>query len=709
MQSISQTQKKYNRQGLIVQVLLVSLMLLVLINSDNQQLSVLARYSYDFKLQQFAPNHNTTAATRIVIFSLPQSQLENPREIANLLDTLIQKGASLVAFDTVFAETQTAPLIEMPNQQFISQQQLLASKLDKYDGILGFYFLPYKDVQLGQLVMNYSILLDKPQKTPNLTPQTGYITSLPALQLAAQGTGFLDLTADADGVLRRASLLKSYQGQLFPALSLALSMTYQVRSEVDLYTHTLGEHTYIEKIKLLKRQIMTNHQAQVFIPFARNTHTLYPMINSSDLNTAKEQVLAGSVVLLTEEPNKAQQFTTPMKQTLSRTQVQATLVDNLLQGQFVSQLKLAQLSKIIAILVLAILLAIFFAKVRTWKLIALSLILVMFLYLFEVLLFIQGIQFDTSILILYVLLLGGVHLGLHKSVQIQKRQAYQRIFGQSLSTTQIQTLQYVNWHHTQAEYKPLSLLRINYPPWELFLAHLPADKQQHLQYLLLTELTEELVQHSGTLANYHYAGLSAYWGAPIELAQHAQLALACALGMYQRLPAFLQRHKIQLPQAQGLHIGLHESTFLVGDFGSKQYQSYRIKGQGTTIASHLSQLNQQYGTHILASENIYLAAPNYLFRYIDVMPIKNQFIRIYEPLCLRQHQSSNQVAELFAYEQAYKQYLQQKWYSAGVAFDKLIEQYPNSKLYPMYRQRIRSLATINVPANWRGEYPIAEL
>lgn len=708
MQSIYQQQKKQKAQSRFAHLLLFLLFVVLIVVANDGQLNPFARYSYDFKLSQLGMQTKASSPTRIVILRLSKQQINQPQYMAKLLDALVQKGASLVALDMLLTESSKTALIELANGKFISEQQLFASKLAQHDGILGFYFLPHKPLQLGQLVMNYSFLTDKPQKPLNLPSQVGYITSAEPLQLAAQGTGFVNLHPDDDGILRKATLLKTYQGRLFPAFSLALSMTYLVRSQVQLGTRSQGKNTYIEQIQLLQKPILTNHQAQVFIPFSANTSSLYPVIDTRILNTPKEQVLAGSIVLLSQVQTDKRHFHTPTAQTLSSAQVHATLIDGLLHGVFVHQPKLERLIKTLGLLGFGLLFAFWLVRFNLWQILAVNLMSLLLLYVLEFVLFMQSVQVDMSLLMLYVLFVSLMQYVLNKLSRKQQYQYYQSLFGQQLPTAQINQLNKLNWQDTQAQYKPLSLLHVRYAPWEAFLATLPADQQQRLQQLFLTELTDELTQHSGTLANYHYDGLSAYWGAPLELTQHTSLALACALGMVKRLPQFLQTQSLHLAHSQQLQIGLHESTFLVGDFGSRQYQSYRIKGEGTAIALKLSQLNQQYGTEILASENIYLACKRYVFRYIDTLHHKQQFIRIYQPVCLRQKQSNALKAELSDYEKAYKAYLKQRWYGAGVAFDKLIEQHPHNKLYAMYRQRIRQLATQNVPPNWRGNYPLDE-
>lgn len=652
--------------------------------------------------------------TPIFIVLVNEAEAKDNRFMAELLDTIMQQGASLSAFEFVLNETNNSSIIERANGQFISEQQLLAAKIVGHDVVLGFHFLANEPIEAGLLVMNHFIHLNKAKRHPSLIEQRGYITSSPMVQTATQGSGFLNLKPDSDGILRKASLIKSYQGQLFPAFPLALSMTYLVRSGVKLETISLGDKTHVKHIQLAENRYFTDHNAQVLIPFSGNENNTYQSISSQQVLSNPESELAGSIVLIAKAEQQQKRFKTTFGQ-LSSAQVQAKLIDTLLHEEFLYQPAFSKLAKIVGLLLLTIVLSILMPKASPWLIGLLTLGSVGLIYTIEAFLFLKNIQIGMSLIVLFILLIGITQLIIARRFEQEKYLFYQASFGQKIAPSQVKILNKNNWDSNVAEYKPLSLLRIAYPPWEAFVNKQSAEQQQSLQNQFLTAITKELVTHSGTLANYHYDGLSAYWGAPIEEKQHANFAVACALAMQKNLYQLLRTQRVGWPKTKDLQIGLHESTFLVGDFGSQQYHSYRIKGQGLEINLKLSRLNEEYGTQILASERIYLGANNYLFRYIDIVCLDNQntsdtleYTRLYEPICLRKDKIKAITDELKDYEYALGQYLQQRWYAAGINFDKLIEAYPKRKLYRIYRKRVHDLATQQVPKNWRGEYPLTK-
>lgn len=690
-------------------VILFFLFLILVLNDDTYSLTdKLNRQIYDIKTQLLSDVKSTKAKHNIVILAVEESLTRSPFRMAELVDNLMQQGASLTAFSFIINQTSKTRLIKKSTGEYISEQQHLASKIAEHDSVLGFRFLSQAPTEIGQLVISHFIHLDK-NKPLSLKDETGYITNTAKLQTATQGSGFFDLQPDSDGVLRKASLVKSYQGQLFPSFALALSMTYLVHSEVNINTRTLAKNTYPTQITLANKKLMTDSQARVFIPFTGTENQRYPILSSKTLPSQAEEILAGNIVLISKEENLSKKFNSPTGEAINHAQIQATLIDTLLNSEFLYEPTFIKLVKLITLVVLAIALSILMPNLSSLSIMLCAIGFIVILYVIEVILFLQHIQFGMSLISMFVLAMALGQWLIRKEIQKQKDVYYQLNFAQSLPPKQIQLLNKNNWTQTQAQYRPLSLLRIAYTPWAGFISKHSATEQQRLQKEFLTVLTDKLIAYSGALANYNHDGLSAYWGAPIDCKQHSNLAVACALEVQKALQAFLTTQKINLHK-QGLHIGLHESTCLVGDFGSQQYHSYRIKGEGLNINRHISCLNQHYDTQILASESIYLGANDYVFRYIDTVYIpshqSSQTLRLYEPICTRKEQTPKLKKELKDYELALNHYLQQKWYSAGIAFDKLMEAYPNQHLYKLYRKRVHELATQDVPKDWQGEYPL---
>ena len=106
----------------------------------------------------------------------------------------------------------------------------------------------------------------------------------------------------------------------------------------------------------------------------------------------------------------------------------------------------------------------------------------------------------------------------------------------------------------------------------------------------LTEMSDAIMDHGGTLVAYMGDGIMAIFGAPLEQADHAARALAAAQEMLgSRLEAFnewlLATAIADEPIRMG--IGLNSGEVMSGNVGSPNRLEYTAVGDTTNTASRL--------------------------------------------------------------------------------------------------------------------------
>ena len=122
-----------------------------------------------------------------------------------------------------------------------------------------------------------------------------------------------------------------------------------------------------------------------------------------------------------------------------------------------------------------------------------------------------------------------------------------------------------------------------------FSESLPADRVIQAVNYYLSEMTEAILEHEGTLVSYEGDGIMAVFGAPIEQPDHADRGVSTAREMLEvRLPRFNAWLREQdLSQGFKMGIGLNTGPFMSGNVGSERRLEYTVIGDSTNTASRL--------------------------------------------------------------------------------------------------------------------------
>jgi adenylate cyclase len=118
---------------------------------------------------------------------------------------------------------------------------------------------------------------------------------------------------------------------------------------------------------------------------------------------------------------------------------------------------------------------------------------------------------------------------------------------------------------------------------------LEPDQVVELLNRYLSEMSDAIMDHGGTLTAYMGDGIMAVFGAPIVQDDHAQRALAAAREMLDvRLPRFNEWMRSEgLGEGFQMGIGLNSGVLMSGQVGSKRRLEYTAIGDVTNTASRL--------------------------------------------------------------------------------------------------------------------------
>ena len=237
---------------------------------------------------------------------------------------------------------------------------------------------------------------------------------------------------------------------------------------------------------------------------------------------------------------------------------------------------------------------------------------------------------------------------------------------------------------------------------------------QELALLLnqyLTDMTKIVFDHSGTLDKYIGDAVMAFWGAPFVEPGHAIRACRSALQMMSRVAELREQWRTQNKPDLDIGIGLNTGVASVGNMGSELRYGYTAMGDAVNLASRLEGLNKEYRTHILVSETTYAAARDtrLIFRELDLLRVqgKMQPVTIYE--LLASHDTLIDGAgelgarlEMFARGRAC--YQTRQWRESQIIFEKLLERWPDDGPSRTFWKRSQEYLFDEPESNWDGVF-----
>jgi adenylate cyclase len=143
---------------------------------------------------------------------------------------------------------------------------------------------------------------------------------------------------------------------------------------------------------------------------------------------------------------------------------------------------------------------------------------------------------------------------------------------------------------------------------------LTATELAHSLNMYMGKMTDIVFETRGTLDKYIGDAIVAFWGAPLEIGNHAQHAVEGAIRMMDALPAINEEFKkLGRPEFR-VGIGLNSGECNVGNMGSERIFSYTALGDNMNLGARLEGLCKYYDAQILISE--------YTLARIDVTNMK---------------------------------------------------------------------------------------
>jgi adenylate cyclase len=117
----------------------------------------------------------------------------------------------------------------------------------------------------------------------------------------------------------------------------------------------------------------------------------------------------------------------------------------------------------------------------------------------------------------------------------------------------------------------------------------------------LSAMTEIIHEHQGTVDKYEGDAIIAFWNAPLDVPDHALLAVRAALLCQSRLEELRPEFRNRTGHDLYMRIGINTGAAVVGNMGSHQRFDYSMLGDAVNLAARLEGVNKQFGTWTMVS------------------------------------------------------------------------------------------------------------
>ena len=731
---------------------------------------------------RYRPQSFSHPDPRIVVVDIDQHAQEvlgrwpfSRAHFAKMLDVLHDEGAKVAGFDITFSkpDQSAAPIRalwaelearrkrgEPVDEKLAAEVQRLAASFDadkKFAAsiqrfgpvVLGNYFL-FTDADLQGMeastldtYANQISLFAYPPAHPlhpdsqkqekirmleafasaNLLPQ-GAEANLDQLTSALNGdfswTGFFNAPPDADGIVRRASLVLPYgrtknpdEWDIYSSLDLMTARAFLGPPAQDMNL-IYGPQGIIEirfgQALLLHPdghgQMLINYQGSA------STFTHYSIVDVLEKKFAPD-AFRGKIVLIGATATGIGDLRgTPYGgTTYPGVEIHANVIDNILNQRFLKHGFRQALADVLLIFFFGIPLGIWMALVSPrWMWFGVSLLLPMiaanfwaFLNGWWLNLLVPAMTLSTNVLL----------VSLYRSLFEEKEKRRVRsAFGQYLSPEVIRRL-LVNPRLVEPKKTDITVMFSDIRGFTTISEKLDAQDLALFLNEYLSDMTSLVFEHQGTLDKYIGDAVMAFWGAPFEEPGHATRGCNTGLKMMDRVREMQKKWEAEGKPHLDIGIGLNTGVASVGNMGSSLRYGYTALGDTVNLSSRLEGLNKDYGTHILVTEPTYRAAKEdgFVFRDLDLIRVKGKLqpVEIYE-LIGRAGQNSvygtpdDVRARLDLFQQARELYRKRQWAEAQKTFQMILDKWPDDGPARAYWKRCQDYLFDEPPKGWDGVF-----
>lgn len=650
-----------------------------------------------------------------------------PRSIhADTIDFLASAGARWIVYDVLFTENEKDPA-STPQRLAANDQRLVAAAAAAGNLVSAVQMVRDQPDSFNETLLNrplpenfkqrFSLRIKRAQRE-NDASNKAYLPFRELLEKTA-AIGLVDFAPDRDGVYRRAELVRTYDGEIYP--SLALAALKDRWSPAALTDDWLLMQSQSENVKL-KIPLVSNGQ------YLLNPYKEFATYSMSGLLLTMQKLRQGQIENLPLDPavfNDKIVFVGASAvgvEDLKATSfgflqpgvfLHAAIAGNVLEKDFLREP--GMIVELIMLVLFSVLLplTVLLGRNNRWRVIApLFLYTVLLLGIYQA--FVQGIVLAGVLPVTGMSLAWLGALARLSATEGRDKRRIRAMFGQYVSPQILESLT-ANAARglLQAEIGRREHLTILFSDIRGFTSLSEQMAPEDVVEILngyFRGMVDIIFLRKGTLDKFIGDAIMAFWGAPLRIEQPARQAVTAAMEMVKWLETYNEGLIDRGIAPLEIGIGLHSGSVVLGNIGSEKKLDFTIIGDNVNLASRLEGLTKNYGSRLLISETTQREiGDDFICRVLDSVRVKgkNRPIRIFEVLAVpADDPDTRSVAQKRAKitARAFECYLQQDWESAIVAYAALSEFSGCDPLTPLFVTRCQIYQQQGPGKDWDGVY-----
>ncbi|HEY5930313.1 MAG TPA: adenylate/guanylate cyclase domain-containing protein, partial [Burkholderiales bacterium] len=605
-------------------------------------------------------------------------------------------------------------------QASLDYDAAFAKSLQKRPVVMGYYLTNDKDGRTSGLlpepVMQKESLRGRPIR---FTTWNSYGSNIEQLAKAAPMGGFFNSIVDPDGVVRSVPLLAQYKDQYYESLALAMFRSLTGLPSVEPEFPPEG---FLSRYHGLDGIQLRQGDKRLSVPVADWVTTLVPFRGPGGVNggsyryVSAADVLAkrlapeslrGKIVLVgTTAPGLLDIRVTPVGEAYAGVETHANLISGLMDGRIAVKPDYA-LGYDVAILALAgLTLAFALPLLSAPRVVLLSLVVIAGVVALNFFLYLSaGLVMPLAAALVMALTAFALNMSYGYFVESRGKRELANLFGTYVPPELVdEMVKDAASYSMKATSKELTVMFCDMRGFTKMSEQMEPTRLQELLNFVFSRLTDLIRANKGTIDKYMGDCVMAFWGAPVDIPNHAHMAVKTAMEMAGAVRQINEEHRAKGIPEIGVGIGLNTGAMCVGDMGSDIRRAYTVIGDSVNLGSRLEGLSKIYGVDIVVSESTRKLAPDFAWQELDRVRVKGkeQAVFIFWPLAPANRLAKIELDELKTWAAFLKAYRAQDWEQCDVLMLNLQRMNAKKYLYVLYSERVASMRLLPFDPGWDG-------